>query len=119
MDRRTGNPLGVCAVYLFVARRLRLPVTGIGLPGHFVCRYQTSQRETYIDCFRKGALLTKASCVKYLMQNHVGLSESHLSPLSPRRMLQRMCKNLVLTYGHLEMTEEARRVQRYAAALND
>jgi len=28
-----------------------------------------------------------------------------------------MCHNLVSTYGHLEMTDEARRVQRYVRAL--
>src|SRR5262245_45733031 len=45
MDERKGNPIGLCAIYLFIARRLRLPVAGIGLPGHFVCRYQSSTKE--------------------------------------------------------------------------
>src|SRR5438067_11764698 len=31
VDRRTGNPISLCAIYLFIARRLKLPVTGIGL----------------------------------------------------------------------------------------
>ncbi|MFM8471291.1 MAG: transglutaminase family protein, partial [Limisphaerales bacterium] len=38
MDRRTGNPISLSIVYLAVTRRLRLPVTGIGMPGHFICR---------------------------------------------------------------------------------
>src|SRR5258705_5854196 len=29
VDQRTGNPISLCAIYLFVARRLKLPVTGI------------------------------------------------------------------------------------------
>jgi hypothetical protein len=36
IDRRTSNPIGLCAVYLLLARRLRLPIAGVGLPGHFV-----------------------------------------------------------------------------------
>src|SRR4051812_37652058 len=40
MDRRTGNPINLCLVYILMARRLRLPIVGIGLPGHFICRYQ-------------------------------------------------------------------------------
>jgi len=103
---------------LFIARRLRLPVTGIGLPGHFLCRYQSSTKEIYIDCFRKGIFLTKADCIKYLLHANYGLAEGHLSPVSPKRMLLRMCSNLVLTYGHLEMTEEAARVQRYVNVLS-
>jgi len=32
-------------------------------------------------------------------------------------MLWHMCHNLVVTYGHLEMSQEAARVQRYVSAL--
>jgi regulator of sirC expression with transglutaminase-like and TPR domain len=116
-DRRRGNPLGLCAIYLFLSRRLRLPVTGIGLPGHFICRHQSSTREIYIDCFRKGLFLTKADCVKHLLRTNLGLAEGHLSAVSTRRMVQRMCNSLHVTYAHLEMAEEAARVQRYVMAL--
>lgn len=118
VDKRTGNPIGLCALYLFIARRLRLPITGIGLPGHFICRYQSSKTEIYIDCFRKGIFLTKGDCIKYLLHANYGLTEGHLSPISAKRILLRMCKNLVTTYGHLEETEEAARVHRYVAALS-
>jgi regulator of sirC expression with transglutaminase-like and TPR domain len=117
VDRRTGNPIGLCAVYLFVARRLRLPVAGIGLPGHFICRYQSSTKEIYVDCFRQGRFLTKGDCIKYLLQTNHTLQEGYLAPVSPRRMLLRMCANLHSAYAHLEMTAEAARVQRYVMAL--
>jgi regulator of sirC expression with transglutaminase-like and TPR domain len=117
VDKRSGNPIGLCAIYLFLARRLRLPVAGIGLPGHFLCRYQGIKQEIFIDCFRRGAFLTKADCVKYLHQTHVGYGDSQLAPVTTKRILLRMCHNLVSTYGHLEMTDEARRVQRYVRAL--
>ena len=32
VDRRTGNPVSLCLIYLFLARRLRLPIAGVGLP---------------------------------------------------------------------------------------
>jgi regulator of sirC expression with transglutaminase-like and TPR domain len=118
VDKRSGNPIGLCALYLFIARRLRLPVAGIGLPGHFICRYQSSTTEIYIDCFRKGIFLSKADCIKYLLHANYGLAEGQLTPVSPKRMLLRMCNNLVTTYGHLEETEEAARVHRYVVALS-
>ncbi|MCI0539279.1 MAG: transglutaminase-like domain-containing protein, partial [Verrucomicrobiales bacterium] len=49
LDRRTGNPITLCLVYLLIARRLRLPIAGIGMPGHFLVRYQSSTTEIYID----------------------------------------------------------------------
>jgi len=32
IDNRTGNPINLSLLYILVARRLRLPITGIGLP---------------------------------------------------------------------------------------
>jgi regulator of sirC expression with transglutaminase-like and TPR domain len=117
IDNRAGNPLSLCTIYLLLARRLKLPITGIGLPGHFVCRYQTSTAETYIDAFNRGKLLTKADCIKYLLHTHHGLEEGYLAPVTPRRMLLRMCANLHQIYLHNELAEETARFQRYLVAL--
>ena len=117
IDQRTGNPISLCTIYLLLARRLKLPITGIGLPGHFVCRYQTSTTEIYIDAFNRGKLLTKADCIKYLLHTHHGLEEGYLAPVSPRRMLLRMCANLHQIYLHKGQAEETARFQRYLVAL--
>ncbi len=117
IDNRSGNPLSLCTIYLLLARRLKLPITGIGLPGHFVCRYQTSTTEIYIDAFNRGKLLTKADCIKYLLHTHHGLEEGYLAPVTPRRMLLRMCANLHQIYLHNEQAEETARFQRYLVAL--
>ena len=96
---------------------MRLPVAGIGLPGHFICRYQSSSAEIYVDPFNHGRLLTKADCVQYLQQGNFGVRDNYLAPVSPRRMLLRICGNLHQIYLHLEMAEEATRLQRYLVAL--
>ena len=91
--------------------------SGIGLPGHFICRYQSTTRQIYIDAFRHGRFLSQADCIKYLLQTNHGLQEGYLTPVSTRRMLLRICSNLHQTYSMLEMTEEVTRVQRYLVAL--
>jgi regulator of sirC expression with transglutaminase-like and TPR domain len=117
MDRRTGNPVSLCLVYLLLARRLRLPVAGIGLPGHFICRYQSSSGEFYIDAFNHGKLLAKADCIQYLVQGNYAVRDDYLAPVTPRRLLLRMCGNLHQIYLHLEQAESATRLQRYLVAL--
>jgi regulator of sirC expression with transglutaminase-like and TPR domain len=117
LDRRTGNPINLCLLYLLIARRLQLPVTGIGLPGHFICRYQSTAAEIYIDAFNRGKLLTKADCVQYLLQGNYSVRDDYLAPVSPRRILLRVCGNLHQIYLHLEQTEAATRLQRYLVAL--
>jgi regulator of sirC expression with transglutaminase-like and TPR domain len=117
LDRRTGNPINLCLVYLLLARRLRLPVTGIGLPGHFLCRYQSSAQEIYLDVFNRGKCLTKADCVRYLLQGSYGLRDDYLVPVSPRRILLRICSNLHQIYLRQEFEEGTTRIQRYLVAL--
>ncbi len=117
VDRRVGIPISLCLVYLLMARRLHLPVTGIGLTGHFICRFQTSSDELYIDCFHQGRLMSKADCVHYLLSGHYDLRDEYLTPLSPRRILMRLCGNLHRVYYHLKATEEITRLQRYLVAL--
>jgi regulator of sirC expression with transglutaminase-like and TPR domain len=117
LDRRKGSHISLSVVYLLLARRLRLPVTGIGLPGHFVCRYQSSRQEVYIDPFRKGRLLSKADCVKYVAQLRHPFEESCLAPMSSRRILLKICVNLHQIYTHLKSPAHSERLQRYLVAL--
>lgn len=119
LDRRTGNPLHLCLLYILIARRLHLPVVGIGLPGHFLCRYQSTSDEIYIDAFNHGRQLTKADCVHHLVRGNFDLDDDYLSPVSSRKMFQRICRNLHQIYLQLEMNEEATRFQRYLVALGE
>jgi regulator of sirC expression with transglutaminase-like and TPR domain len=117
LDRRTGNPLSLCLVYLLVARRLKLPMVGIGLPGHFLCRYQTARDEYYVDAFNRGKLLTRTDCIRYVVQIRHRLDEDCLAPVSPRRMLLRNCANLHQIYTQLNQGDETERLQHYLVAL--
>jgi regulator of sirC expression with transglutaminase-like and TPR domain len=117
LDRRTGNPINLSLLYLLLARRLRLPVIGIGLPGHFICRYQSSSDEIYIDPFNHGQLLSKADCVQFLQRGNYSLTEDFLSPVTARRMFMRICSNLHQIYTETGQSEEVTRFQRYLVAL--
>jgi len=118
LDRRTGNPITLCLFYLLLARRLQLPVAGIGLPGHFICRYQSSAEESYVDVFNGGKLLTKADCVQYLLQGNYSLQEDYLAPSRPRRTLLRICSNLHQIHVQADQEEDGIRFQRYLVALS-
>jgi regulator of sirC expression with transglutaminase-like and TPR domain len=118
LDRRTGNPINLCVIYLLLARRLRLPMVGIGFPGHFLCRYQTtSSDEIYIDAFHQGKLLTKADCIHHLVRGNYDLQDHYLAPVTTRRILARSCGNLHQIYARLGHKEETTRFQRYLVAL--
>jgi regulator of sirC expression with transglutaminase-like and TPR domain len=117
IDTRTGNPISLSLVYLLIARRLRLPVVGIGMPGHFLCRFQSATKEIYINAFNRGKLLTKADCIKFLHKNGYGFQDDFLGPVSARRIFLRICTNLHRIYADENKAEEKARFERYIAVL--
>jgi len=117
MDRRTGNPINLCLVYMMLARRLRLPVTGIGLPGHFICRFQSATEEYFVDVFNRGKIWTKSDCIQYMLYRNITVQEEFLAPVTPRRMLMRVCGNLHQIYQHVQKPDLTTRLHRYLIAL--
>lgn len=118
MDRRRGIPISLSVLYLFIGRRLQLPVVGVGMPGHFLCRFQTSREEFYIDPFHCGKLLSRIDCMRRIANLSVQYDESHLAPVTSRRLLQRMIANLHLIHKERKQRAEAERLQRYLIALS-
>lgn len=117
MDRRMGSDLTLSLIILLIARRLAMPVTGIGMPGHFLCRYQSSWEELYIDAFLGGKLLTRIDCKRRIANLAVEYDESFLAPLTSRRILHRMISNLFVIYKDLNHRAEMQRLQRYLSVL--
>jgi regulator of sirC expression with transglutaminase-like and TPR domain len=118
LDRRIGNPTSLCLVYMLLAHRLDFPVAGIGLPGHFLCRHQSSVGNLYIDAFENGRVLTKPDCLQYLMRSGFGVDDRFLAPLTPRRMLMRLCGDLHQSYLEANAGGDAARVRSYLVALS-
>lgn len=113
LDRRLGMPIQLATVYLLLARRLRLPVTGIGMPGHFLLQYNDA---FFIDPFHGGQILSRADCVQFLVTNGFGYHPSYLSPTPTRFMLVRMLTILIQLYSQND-PERAESLSQYRDAL--
>jgi regulator of sirC expression with transglutaminase-like and TPR domain len=100
---RTGIPITLSVIYLEVCRRLRRPAWGIGLPGHFLVRYDDGHFGAYIDPFHRGRLLTAAECLELARQvtenDSTDTAAGALAPATERQILIRMLNNLRAIYG--------------------
>jgi regulator of sirC expression with transglutaminase-like and TPR domain len=52
-----------------------------------------------------------------LLNANCNLRDDYLAPVTPRRLLLRICSNLHQVYQRLEQAVEAMRLQRYLVAL--
>ena len=68
LDRRTGIPISLSVVYIELARRLRLRIEGVGLPGHFIVRCPSGSDTLLVDPFNQGAMLSHEDCAERIRQ---------------------------------------------------
>ncbi len=98
LDRRVGIPITLSAVYLFLSRRLGLPVAGIGMPGHFIVKYCHADLEFFVDPFNRGEVITRKECQEIVTRLGNTFDNSCLEPTPNRDILVRMMNNLMIVY---------------------
>ena len=86
LERRRGLPILCSVVWIEVARRVGMPIRGVGLPGHYVVGWFGDGDPLLADPFRGGALVPDAPAPDRIAPTPV--------PMTALRMLS----NLVASY---------------------
>jgi regulator of sirC expression with transglutaminase-like and TPR domain len=119
LNRRTGIPISLAVVYMEVARRAGLRVSGVNFPGHFLLRAPAADRVgprrtedvLIVDPFHGGALLSETDC-RELLRHHVGdaaaFDRSLLQPATRHQIVVRMLVNLKRLYVRMRSFPQAR-----------
>ncbi|WP_207877922.1 SirB1 family protein [Pseudomonas sp. 32_A] len=116
LQRRRGQPLTLAILALELARRLSIPLEGVGFPGHFLVRVPGADH--LLDpC--GGRRLYPNDCRELLARQfgpHVALTAEHMRSASPLQMLQRLSRNLrqlhISNDNHLAALIDAERVMQ-------
>jgi regulator of sirC expression with transglutaminase-like and TPR domain len=102
LDRKLGIPITLAVIYMEVARRIGFPLFGVGMPGHFLLKhYDVDGRQTLIDCFESGKILSATDCQHRLNEIYSGqltLQPDFLGAVPRRQILMRMLNNLRSIY---------------------
>ena len=105
LARRRGLPILLSVIYIEVARRVGIPVLGVGLPGHFVVGHFESDPPLLLDPFNGGRVL----------REH--FPDEQLQPWRPPEIALRMLNNLVAAYARRGNLTDAIRAARMRLAL--
>lgn len=116
IDDREGLPITLSVLYMELARRLGLPVVGVGLPTHFIVRYEPNEGESQlIDPFHKGKRMSQQEAEQLVLQNTGRpFDEQDLATSGNREIIERMLNNL---FGLARNNEEPEAMRRYTEAL--
>lgn len=100
MLRKLGIPITLSAIAIEVGRRVGIPIIGIGMPGHFLCRSGEGSGITYFDPFHSPHPLSAQDC-RTLYESLTQLdnwSAEFLEPSDARIMVIRTLSNLKSIY---------------------
>lgn len=109
LDRGIGLPITLSVIYLEVARRLGIPLRGVGTPSHFMVKWPLPREEggdLYLDAFHGGKLLDVSECRRFVIElmGATGVppyfDPRWTAPLGSRAILTRMLNNLKAIYLH-------------------
>lgn len=95
LDRRIGIPITLALVYIEVARRLDLPVVGVGFPGHFLAKYAGAADVVFDPFF--GRVLTEPDCaarLRAVLGADAPFDRRYLRAATAREVLVRILRNL-------------------------
>jgi len=98
METKNGVPITLSVIYMLVLQRLNFPIHGIGMPGHFIVRYNLHGRHIFVDPYHEGKILTVDDCKKLLIQMGYSYKNEYLEPVSNRQIIERMLRNLILVF---------------------
>lgn len=97
LDRKTGIPITLSVLYMEIADRAGLHVSGVGFPGHFIIMYSGVEKQILIDPFNKGRILSERDCQEILNRIYNGkitLQSEFLQTVTKKQILTRMLHNL-------------------------
>lgn len=95
LDRRLGIPISLSVLTMEVGRRIGVPLSGVGMPGHFLVRHDGDGR--IVDPYNGGRILALEQCSRLYRGMHG--ERAHFGPhllasTGPRAILVRMLANL-------------------------
>ena len=117
IDRRQGLPISLSLIYMFVGRRIGLRFLGIGMPYHFILRFESTGFGTFLDPYHDGRLLSLADCRDFLKSRGHPFRLQHVRPTPNHEILGRLYRNLVQVHLARDAARRATTLSRFLAIL--
>jgi regulator of sirC expression with transglutaminase-like and TPR domain len=113
LDRRLGIPITLSALYILIGRRSGLPFRGIGMPGHFIVKYDYPDAPIYLDPFAGGQIVTISQCEEIVRGMGYHFDIRFLKETPDARIIERMINNLIGIYHREGDEKRSRQLVRY------
>lgn len=119
LESKKGNPIALCAIYMLVAQKLKLPIYGVNLPNLFILTYKTEETQFYINAFNKGLIFSKSDIDNYIHHLNLSYSPVFYEPCNSIEILKRILRNMIVSYEKLGDHHKVREVKEMLYSFSD
>ncbi|NOS92085.1 MAG: hypothetical protein HOP30_09200 [Cyclobacteriaceae bacterium] len=119
LESRKGNPITLCVIYMLVAQKLKLPVSGVNLPNLFILTYKDDKHQFYINAFNRGLIFSKQDIENYINELHLVPQTSFYEPCNNLEIVRRALRNLVMSFEKIGEHAKAEEVKLLLIEISD
>ncbi|MEZ4651128.1 MAG: transglutaminase-like domain-containing protein [Candidatus Eisenbacteria bacterium] len=114
LELRTGVSVSLATLYVLVAKRLGLPIYGVGMPNAVLVRYGDSETDLFLDPAAGGRLLSRRDLAQYLSSAGYYFKDGYISNATARELLLRTLQHLMVSYfGHEHGTRLLKHLEHF------
>jgi regulator of sirC expression with transglutaminase-like and TPR domain len=120
LETHKGNPISLCVIYMLVAQKLKLPVSGVNLPNLFVLTYKDDRNaQFYINAFNRGLIFSRQDIENYINELHINPQNSFFEPCSNLDIIRRVLRNLIVSFDKMGEHAKAEEVKELLLIVAD
>jgi regulator of sirC expression with transglutaminase-like and TPR domain len=119
LESRKGNPITLCVIYMLVAQKLKLPISGVNLPNLFILTYKDDNHQFYINAFNRGLIFSKQDIENYINELHLVPQTSFYEPCTSLEIIRRALRNMVQAFEKIGEHAKAEEVKLLLSGISD
>ena len=132
ITKKKGNPLMLSILYLEIAKRIKIPISGINLPNHFLVGFLEEDYQQnsylynrdsygilfYINPFSKGTILYQDEIDDFLFELKLKQHSKYYSPCNNISIIRRILTNLIYSYTKLNKKKNVAELKKIIQLFN-
>lgn len=116
-DTKIGNPFSLGILYLIIAQKLDLPITGILLPDYFALHYEDHKYNFYIDAYNNGGAFYKNDLDEFIRECAFPPNPDYYLQVSNRMILVGLIESLIRSHDKRVENEKATALRKLLEVL--
>lgn len=119
LETKKGNPTSLCIIYMLVAQKLKLPVSGVNLPNLYILVYKAEETQFYINVFNRGLIFSKSDIDNYLGHLNLTAKDIFYEPCENLETIKRVIRSLIVSFEKLGDPQKAEEIKILLNTISD